>query len=153
MSDVRNQYNHGDIVVRKTTEEDLETFYPSPLDRLEAKAAGVPSRIPHVDESMLSVCLKGFEDTPLIIGGNQGDRVWFVTSVEVQGLSGEVKGSIRNVITQHRDNLLKRYDTLWNYMLVDNVPHVRFLKSIGARFHTDTLTPDRFIMFTITKEE
>lgn len=152
MSDVHHQYNHGDIVVRKTTEKDLEAFYPSRLDRLEAKVAGVPSRIPNVDESMLTVCLKGFEEEPLIIGGNQGDRVWFVTSVEVQGLSGSLKWSIRNVLVQHRDYLLTKYETLWNYMYLPNTPHVKFLVSIGAVFHYHTVTPDNFIMFTINKE-
>ena len=90
-------------------------------------------------------------------GGNQGDNVWFLTTRMTERLSPEGKREFRQHIMEYRDQMLSQYPVLWNYVWEGNKSHIRFLKSIGAKFHDDKwtrspVTGEVFNLFTISKE-
>lgn len=91
-------------------------------------------------------------------GGNQGDNVWFLTTRMTERLPPKGKREFRERIMEYRDKMLEDYPVLWNYVWEGNTSHIRFLKSIGAKFHDDKwtrspVTGEVFILFTITKED
>ncbi|EDW9662037.1 DUF2833 domain-containing protein [Salmonella enterica subsp. enterica serovar Newport] len=105
-----------------------------------------------------SVVLTDALGTVYAYGGNQGDCVWFLTTKHTERLDLKGKIEFRNKIMMHRDWLLKDYPALWNYVWEGNKSHIRFLKSIGAKFHDDKwtrspVTGEVFNLFTIQKEE
>lgn len=133
--------------IRQTTERDLEVFIPSHHDILEAHAMGIEPSFPPATECVTL----SLGDLPLAIGGNCDGQCWFVTSTEALHLSRSDKLRFRELIMEHRDNLLEQYDILWNYVWVGNKPHIRFLKTIGATFHEEYLEGGQFQLFTIRR--
>lgn len=90
-------------------------------------------------------------------GGNQGDNVWFLTTLMTERLTPQGKREFRQRIMEYRDRMLVKYPVLWNYVWEGNKSHIRFLKSIGAKFHDDKwtrspVTGEVFNLFTISKE-
>jgi hypothetical protein len=134
------------MIIRPTTDSDFENFEPSPEDIAEAKAYGIEPSFPPASECV-TLSLHG---EPLAIGGNEGDRVWFVTSAQAWRLRSNTKRKFRKLIMEYRDLMLTKYPTIWNYVWVGNTSHIRFLKSIGAVFHNEFTGPSRqFQLFTI----
>lgn len=135
------------MYIRPSLQGDIEIFKASREDRLEAYAAGHDCSFPDVSEC---VTLWG-NGVPLAIGGNCGDQVWFVTSYHVAHLSTKDKLKFRKLIVEYRDKMLEQYSVLWNYVWVGNKSHIRFLKTIGAKFHNEFTLNGNFQLFTITK--
>lgn len=136
------------MFIRDSTKEDLQGFIPAYHDVLEAEALGIEPSFPDVSECITL----DHEGVPMAIGGNIEGRCWFVTSEEVWKLPNRFKMEFHRLISEHRDSLLKRHDTLWNYVFVGNKPHIKFLKSIGAVFHKRFTDDGQFQLFTIVKE-
>lgn len=135
------------MYIRQTTERDLEVFTPALHDILEANAMGIEPSFPPASECV--TLSRG--DTPLAIGGNCEGQCWFVTSAHAWHLNRRDKLTFRRLIMTHRDELLERYEVLWNYVWVGNEPHIRFLKTIGAVFHEEYLGGGQFQLFTIRR--
>lgn len=135
------------MFIRNTVSDDFDKFTPAYHDILEAQAMGITPSFPPASECV-TLDLGGF---PLAIGGNCGDQCWFVTSDQVWRLNRKNKLKFRKLIIEYRDQMLERYDTLWNYVWIDNGPHIRFLKTIGAVFHNEYTQDGQFQLFTITK--
>lgn len=135
------------MFIRQTEQDDFDKFTPAYHDILEAQALGISPSFPDASECV-TLDLGGF---PLAIGGNCGDQCWFVTSDQAWRLNMKHKLMFRKLIMQYRDQMLERYDSLWNYVWVGNEPHIRFLKSIGAVFHNEYTRDGQFQLFTITK--
>lgn len=151
------------MYIRKATEVDVHYFlwHLSADDVEECKAnygttQGLSERLlSHLSDS--SVVLTNAVGEIYAYGGNFGDCVWFLTSSLVDSLSQKHKEEFRQCIIKHRDLLLTKYPTLWNFVWEGNESHIRFLKSIGAKFHDDkwttsVVTGEVFHLFTISKE-
>lgn len=136
------------MILRPTVEMDIKLFEPSPEDLAEAQAAGHQPAFPDVSECV-TLCISPL--MPLAIGGHQGDQCWFVTSKWAWTLSGNHKRMFRKLIIQYRDELLKQYPVLWNYVWVGNTHHIRFLKTIGAVFENEFTLNGQFQLFTIRR--
>lgn len=135
------------MILRPTTLRDLESFSPSPEDLAEAQAAGHPPAFPDVTECVTLSCY----GKPLAIGGHQGDQCWFVTDKDAWRLRPQGKRMFRKLIIQYRDELLKQYPVIWNFVWVGNTHHIRFLKTIGAVFHDEFTMGGEFQLFTIRR--
>lgn len=135
------------MVIRPTTDRDFETFKPSPEDIAEAKAMGIEPSFPPASECV-TLSLYG---APLAIGGNVGDQVWFVTSADAWKLKSKTKREFRKWIIEYRDEMLKEYPIIWNYVWTGNTSHIRFLKTIGAVFESDFTLNGQFQLFTIRR--
>lgn len=136
------------MYIRKTTERDLKVFRPAYHDILEAEAMGIEPSFPDVSEC---VTLVWDGECPLAIGGNHGDQCWFVTSDRVVNLTLSQRREFIELIKEYRDEMLSKYDTLWNFVWVGNHPHIKFLKSIGAVFHNEYTKDGKFQLFTIRR--
>lgn len=136
------------MFIRPTVSTDFEVFTPAYHDVLEAEAAGITPSFPDASEC-ITLDLSGF---PLAIGGNVEGQCWFVTSDQAWRLNRKNKMKFRRLIMEYRDKMLSKYDTLWNYVYVNNTPHIRFLKSIGAVFHEEYQMGGKFQLFTIRRE-
>lgn len=135
------------MTLRQTKSTDFEVFRPSQHDLLEAKAAGITPSFPEASKCV-TLSLDGY---PLAIGGNNGDQCWFVTSDQVWRLNRALKLRFHRLISEYRDRMLLKYPELWNYVWVGNTPHIRFLESIGAKFHQVYTLGGQFQLFTITR--
>lgn len=143
------------MTIRKATSNDVDNFQPAHDDILEAAAAGLNWH----DTLMMSLCdttVVLLKDNQVVaLGGNNGDMCWFVTDKIVDTLTPSERIEFRKAIMGHRDFLLEFYDTLWNYVWAGNKSHIRFMKSIGAKFHQDFVvmdkTGEKFQLFTLTK--
>ncbi|MDS7436740.1 DUF2833 domain-containing protein [Klebsiella pneumoniae] len=89
---------------------------------------------------------------PLAIGGNVGDCCWLVTSDKVEKLSLKAKLKFRKLVIEYRDQMLERYESLWNFVYIENEPHIRFLKSIGAEFQEEYTCDGKFQLFIIRRK-
>ena len=136
------------MIIRDTTREDRKFFYPHIDDIREVIAAGVTQMFPDELDGMKSVDNKGHV---MAIGGNMGDRVWFVTSGKVDFMSRNDKLRFRKCIIEYRDKMLETYPVLWNYVWIGNESHIRFLKTIGAVFHNEFTLGGQFQLFTIRR--
>lgn len=136
------------MFIRNTTPNDFTMFTPAYHDILEAKAMGITPSFPDASECVTL----DHSGTPLAIGGNCGDRCWFVTSEEVEKLSLRDKIQFRKRVIEYRDGLLEKYDHLWNFVWIGNHPHIKFLKSIGAVFHEEYTRDGQFQLFTIRRK-
>lgn len=134
------------MYIKQTTQQDIDTFKPAYGDLLEAAALGIEPQFP---EPKHCVSLVDHWQRVIAIGGNEGDRVWFVTSELIDSLSVQSKREFRRVIMEYRDTMLKTYGTIFNYVYVGNHAHIRFLKSIGAVFHNEFCADGKFQLFTI----
>lgn len=137
------------MFIRPAKDSDFEVFTPAYHDILEAEALGITPSFPDASECVV-LDHSGF---PLAIGGNCGDQCWFVSSDQVWQLDRKHKLEFRRLIMKHRDGLLKQYESLWNFVYVNNTPHIRFLKSIGAVFHEEYTCDGKFQLFTISRRE
>lgn len=135
------------LIIRPTKESDFERFTPSPEDIAEAHAYGIEPSFPPASEC---VTLLG-NGVPLAIGGNVGSQCWFVTSYRVNHLSISDKKLFRKRTLEYRNKMLEAYPTLWNYVWIGNKSHVRFLKTIGAKFHDEFTHDGQFQLFTIRR--
>lgn len=135
------------MILRPTKGTDFEVFQPSLDDLKEAQAAGIKPAFPDASKCV-TLSLDGF---PLAIGGHEGDQCWFVTSDQVWRLNRTMKLRFRRLICDYRDQMLSKYDSLWNYVWIGNTNHIRFLKVIGAVFHPVYTRGGQFQLFTITK--
>lgn len=136
------------MILRDTTEMDIKFFEPSTEDTAEARASGMEPKL-NLMPGMKTVCISSL--MPLALGGNVGDQVWFVTSKYVWALKGSHKREFRKLIIEYRDEMLKAYPVLWNYVWIENTQHIRFLKTIGAVFHNEFASNGQFQLFTITR--
>lgn len=134
------------MYIKQTTQRDIDTFDPAEGDLLEAEALGISPTFPEPEHC---VSLIDHWQRCIAIGGNEGDRVWFVTSKLINTLSKESKREFRKVIMEYRDKMLDQYGQIFNYVFVGNHEHIRFLKSIGAVFHNDFCADGKFQLFTI----
>lgn len=149
--------------LREATLKAVERFKPAHDDHLEALAAGINWK-----ENMKAAVINGncvmiqpfgieraFESFPMAIGGNMGDQCWFVVSEQSKHWSYGTRKEFIRLIKEHRDELLKIYPVLWNYVWEDNKSHYRFLRAIGAVFHDEftesPITGERFQLFTIRR--
>lgn len=137
------------MFLRNAVNDDFDKFTPAYHDILEAEALGITPSFPSAAECVV-LDLGGF---PLAIGGDVNGQCWFVTSDQVWRLNRSLKVEFRKCIMEYRDKMLSKYDTLWNYVYVKNAPHIRFLKSIGAKFHEIFSEDGKFQLFTITKKK
>lgn len=137
------------MFIRPTVSTDFEVFTPAYHDVLEAEALGITPSFPDASECV-TLDHGGF---PLAIGGNSGDQCWFVTSDQAWRLNRKNKLAFRKAIMQYRDQMLERYESLWNFVYVGNIPHIRFLKSIGAVFHEEYTQDGKFQLFTISRRK
>lgn len=134
------------MILRKATKRDLEVFKPSQDDLAEAKAFNVPPELPDVTE-----CLTiEYDNKPLAIGGNVVNRVWFVTSEDIDKLNYKDVKKFIKLIKTFRDTLLDLYPVLYNIVWGDNNSHIKFLRLIGADFHKIN---DKFLLFTIEEKD
>ena len=125
---------------------DFDLFTPAHHDLLEAQALGIDPAYPPAHQCIV-MDREGF---PVAIGGLSGDQVWFITSDQVWRLDRAERLEFRRLIMVYRNNMVKRYGTIWNYVWIGNKPHMRFLRSIGAVFHNEfTGEFDEFQLFTI----
>lgn len=136
------------MFIRPTKDTDFEVFTPAYHDVLEAKALGITPSFPDASECV-TLDLNGF---PLAIGGNVGDRCWLVTSDKVEKLSLKAKLKFRKLVIEYRDQMLEQYESLWNFVYIDNEPHIRFLKSIGAEFQEEYTCDGKFQLFIIRRK-
>ena len=135
------------MYIRKTNSNDFDLFTPAYHDVLEAQAMGIEPKFPDASECV-TLDHGGF---PLAIGGNCGDQVWFVTSDQVWRLNRALKVRFHRLICEYRDEMLKTYPVLWNFVWVGNTSHIRFLRSIGAVFHEEYTNDGQFQLFTIRR--
>ncbi len=135
------------MYITKCLQSHVDRFEPSLEDKLEAEAMGVEPKVTH-DENTVAMLLG---DSVLALGGNQGDRVWFVTSNLVWNLSAPMKRDFRRLIIEYRDMMLNKYESIWNFVWVGNKSHIRFLKTIGAVFHNEFTVDGQFQLFTINR--
>lgn len=140
------------MIIRMAGHYDITSFEPAEDDIAEARAAGVNWK----------ECLQGDvvaaiygRDQVLALGGNQGDQCWFVLDEFTESLPVRLKLRFRKLIMGYRDQMLKQYPVLWNYVWVGNKSHIRFLKSIGAEFQDEftesPITGERFQLFIIKR--
>lgn len=148
------------MYIRKATEQDVRSFEIA-IDDINELAAHDPRRdlksvlLSHLTPS--SVVLTDALGTVYAYGGNQGDNVWFLTSSLVSRLSKAEKREFGLHIARYRDLMLDQFPVLWNYVWIGNSSHIRFLKLLGAKVHdewiTSPITGERFILFTISRED
>lgn len=148
------------MYIRKATEQDVLSFEIA-IDDINELMAHDPRRdlksvlLSHLTPS--SVVLVDALGTVYAYGGNQGDNVWFVTSRLVSRLSKAEKREFGLHIARYRDLMLDQFPVLWNYVWIGNSSHIRFLKLLGAKIHdewiTSPITGERFILFTISRED
>lgn len=148
------------MYIRKATEQDVRSFEIA-IDDINELMAHDPRRdlesvlLSHLTPS--SVVLTDALGTVYAYGGNQGDNVWFLTSRLVSRLSKAEKREFVLHIARYRDLMLDQFPVLWNYVWIGNSSHIRFLKLLGAKVHdewiTSPITGDRFILFTISRED
>lgn len=136
------------MYIRNTVSNDFELFIPAYHDVLEAQAMGIEPSFPAVTECV-TLDHDGF---PLAIGGNVGDQCWLVTSDKVEKLSLKAKLKFRKLVIEYRDQMLERYESLWNFVYIENEPHIRFLKSIGAEFQEEYTFDGKFQLFIIRRK-
>lgn len=135
------------MYITKCLQIHADNFQPSIEDILEAEALGVePKVIP--DENTVAMLS---DNAVLAIGGNQGDRVWFLTSKYVPLFNLKERLEFRRLIIEYRNNMLSQYESIWNFVWVGNKSHIRFLKTIGAVFHNEYTGDGQFQLFTITR--
>lgn len=130
------------MILRKAMEKDLQLIKPAPDDLAEAAAFGITPSFPNVTDC-LTIELDG---KPLAIGGNILNCVWFVTSEDINKLSHKDIKMFIKLITTYRNCLLELYPVLYNVIWSGNKSHIKFLKHIGAEFHTIN---NKFLLFTI----
>lgn len=148
------------MYIRKATEQDVRSFEIA-IDDINELMAHDPRRdlksvlLSHLTPS--SVVLTDALGTVYAYGGNQGDNVWFLTSRLVSRLSKAEKREFGLHIARYRDLMLDQFPVLWNYVWIGNSSHIRFLKLLGAKVHdewiTSPITGERFILFTISRED
>lgn len=137
------------MYITKCLQIHADNFQPSIEDILEAEALGVePKVIP--DENTVAMLS---DNAVVAIGGNQGDRVWFLTSKYVPLFTLKERLEFRKLIVEYRDMMLSRYESIWNFVWVGNKSHIRFLKTIGAVFHNEYTLDGQFQLFTISRRQ
>lgn len=136
------------MYIRTSKSTDFEVFTPAHHDILEAEAYGITPSFPPASECV-TMDLNGF---PLAIGGNNGDQVWMVTSNQVWRLGRADKLRFYKEVCKYRDRMLDSYSVLWNFVYVGNIPHIRFLESIGAVFQDEYTGDGMFRLFTIRRD-
>lgn len=121
------------MYIRECTSQDLITFRPAIGDLLEMKALGKTSLVDLTYSDCLAIISE--DNFILAIGGNIEEKCWFLTSELAFTLSTKHKLQFRALILKHSNNLFKTYKYLWNYVWSGNIKHIRFLKTIGAKFY------------------
>lgn len=133
------------MYIKQTKESDIESFTPSHDDKLELEAmtghqytrAFFEGRMyqHRTQTNCVTLWHEGREySTPVAIGGNKGDCVWFITSSVLKFYPRQAREEFRKAIVEYRDKMLELYPVIWNYVWSGNVEHIRLLKTLGAEF-------------------